>query len=80
MKTSSRTTESAGVPGAFEGETVTRRRLMSGTAMLARAVATAAAALPGIGFAIAPVFRRLPVLWQPVGAVDSFPRTHTGRS
>jgi Rieske Fe-S protein len=52
---------------------------MSGTAMLAGGVAAAAATLPGIGFAIAPVFRRLPEVWQPVGAIDSFPE-HTYRA
>lgn len=73
MANSRRTTEAAGTPGAFEGETLTRRRLMSSTAMLAGGAAVAAAALPGIGFAIAPIFRRLPTMWQPVGAADSFP-------
>jgi menaquinol-cytochrome c reductase iron-sulfur subunit len=73
MSGSRRTTEAARIPGAFDGETVTRRRLMSRTAMLAGGVAAAAASAPAIGFAVAPVFRRLPVVWQPVGPVDSFP-------
>ena len=61
------------LPGAFDGETVTRRRLMTTGANLAGAVAAAAIVLPVIGFAAGPVFRRLPVTWQPIGAADAFP-------
>jgi menaquinol-cytochrome c reductase iron-sulfur subunit len=61
------------MPGAFEGETVTRRRLMTTTAHAAGAVAAAAVALPAIGFAVAPAFERLPTMWQPVGRAADFP-------
>ena len=40
-----------GMPGAFEGETVTRRRFMTLTAHGAGAVAVSAFALPALGFA-----------------------------
>ena len=60
------------IPGAFEGETLTRRRLMTGAAHTAGAIAAAAVALPTIGFALGPVAKRLPVMWQPVGSPDEF--------
>src|SRR5881227_1115304 len=61
------------LPGAFEGETVTRRRFMTLSAHSAGAIATAAITLPALGFAVGPIFRRLPVMWQPVGRAADFP-------
>jgi menaquinol-cytochrome c reductase iron-sulfur subunit len=61
-----------GIPGAFEGETVTRRRLMNLAANGAGAVAVAAFTLPALGFAIAPIFKRQQWTWQPVGAPSDF--------
>src|SRR3954467_14711905 len=72
-RTTPRTTSGAGVPGAFDGETLTRRRFMTGTAHMAGLVAGAAAVIPALGFALGPVFERLPVMWQPVGDVGTFP-------
>jgi len=46
---------------------------MTLTANSAGAVATAAVGLPAIGFAIGPLFRRLPVMWQPVGRAADVP-------
>src|SRR4051812_16740151 len=46
---------------------------MTGTAQLAGAVATAAIALPAIGFALGPVFERVPARWQSVGPLDGIP-------
>jgi menaquinol-cytochrome c reductase iron-sulfur subunit len=60
------------IPGAFEGETVTRRRFMTGTAHLAGAVATSAFLLPALGFALGPVFEEVPQPWQSVGAAADF--------
>src|SRR5690348_10846739 len=69
-----RTTEEARIPGAFEGETVTRRRLMTGTVHVTGVVAASAIALPVLGFAAgSPLFDRLPVMWQPVGRPRDFP-------
>ena len=68
-----RTTAEAGSGGAFEGETITRRRFMTGAASTTGAVATAAIALPALGFALGPVFRRLPAMWQAVRPVGDFP-------
>jgi menaquinol-cytochrome c reductase iron-sulfur subunit len=63
-----------GMPGAFEGETVTRRRFMTLTANGAGAVAVAAFALPALGFAAgSALFDRPPVHWEPVGAEGDFP-------
>lgn len=67
-----RTTEEARIPGAFEGETITRRRLMTGGAHALGGVAAAAMVLPVLGFAIGPVFERAAVTWQPIGAPDEF--------
>lgn len=61
------------IPGAFEGETVTRRRFMTGTAHTAGAVAAASFALPALGFAIGPIFKTAPHSWESVGPVGMFP-------
>ena len=62
-----------GAAGAFEGETVTRRRFMTGSAMAFGGVATAAFALPGIGFVLGPQFEDgTPDRWQDVGSEDEF--------
>ncbi|HWE10013.1 MAG TPA: ubiquinol-cytochrome c reductase iron-sulfur subunit [Solirubrobacteraceae bacterium] len=60
------------MPGSFEGETVTRRRFMNVVAQGSGAVATAAIALPALGFAIGPIFSRLPWKWQPIGPPSDF--------
>jgi Rieske Fe-S protein len=80
-KRKSRYTEGRGIAGAFEGETVTRRRLMEGGAMAVGGVATAAFALPALGFALGPVFKdTVPEQWQDVGAVGDFnPTTYVPR-
>jgi menaquinol-cytochrome c reductase iron-sulfur subunit len=70
----SKYTADRGMPGAFEGETVTRRRFMNLTAQGAGAVAVAAFALPALGFAAgSALFDRPPPHWRPVGAAGSFP-------
>ena len=69
----SRYTEGRGIAGAFEGETITRRRLMGGTALTAGGIATMAFALPGLGFALGPLFEdTLPTVWQDVGPEGDF--------
>jgi menaquinol-cytochrome c reductase iron-sulfur subunit len=60
------------IPGAFEGETVTRRRFMTGTAHTAGGIAAAAFALPALGFAVGPIFKKTPHSWQTVGTPDQF--------
>jgi menaquinol-cytochrome c reductase iron-sulfur subunit len=68
------------IPGAFEGETVTRRRLMGLTVNGAGAITVAAFTLPALGFAIGPLFSRVPFEWQPIGAPSDFPsNTYTTR-
>ena len=62
-----------GMPGAFEGETVTRRRLMTLTAHGAGAAAVAAFVLPALGFAAgSALFDRPEAVWSPVGPPDDF--------
>ncbi|HST55591.1 MAG TPA: Rieske (2Fe-2S) protein [Solirubrobacteraceae bacterium] len=61
------------IPGAFAGETVTRRRLMTGGAHTAGAIAASAFALPALGFAVGPIFKSEPHHWETVGSVDAFP-------
>ncbi len=60
------------MPGAFEGETVTRRRFMDVVTNGAGAVTVAAIALPALGFALGPIFSREPFSWQTVGPVADF--------
>jgi Rieske Fe-S protein len=80
-KRKSRYTEGRGIAGAFEGETVTRRRLMEGGALAVGGVATMAFGLPALGFALGPVFKdTVPEQWQDVGAVSDFnPTTYVPR-
>ena len=61
------------IPGAFEGETITRRRFMTVTANGAGIVAAAAFTLPALGFAVGPIFKSTPHRWETVGTVDRFP-------
>ena len=64
------------IPGAFEGETVTRRRLMVLGANGVGAIATAAFTLPALGFAIAPIFKRQAWTWQVIGSPDDFNQSY----
>jgi menaquinol-cytochrome c reductase iron-sulfur subunit len=61
------------IPGAFEGETVTRRRFLTGTAHGAGAIAASAFLLPAVGFALGPIFEPAKRRWQSVGAPEDFP-------
>ena len=72
LKTKSKYTVDRQIPGAFEGETVTRRRFMTGTVHVAGAVAMSAIALPSIGFALGPIFEKKEVEWVPIGTPDDF--------
>jgi Rieske Fe-S protein len=70
----SKYTADRNIPGAFEGETVTRRRLMTLTVHGAGAVAASAFLLPALGFAAgSAIFDRAPVIWTPVGRPGDFP-------
>jgi quinol---cytochrome c reductase iron-sulfur subunit, bacillus type len=71
--TKSKYTANRQIPGAFEGETVTRRRFMSVSANVAGAVAVSAIALPALGFALGPVFEKHDQPWNAVGRPDEFP-------
>ena len=68
------------IPGAFDGETVTRRRFMTGTAHTAGAVAAGAFALPALGFALGPIFKSTPHHWETVGPGTRSRKTTTRRS
>jgi menaquinol-cytochrome c reductase iron-sulfur subunit len=66
-------TADRGMPGAFEGETVTRRALFTGGALAAGGIASAAFALPALGFALGPLFERTePRRFQDVGSEPDF--------
>ena len=71
--TKSKYTADRQIPGAFEGETVNRRRFMTGTAHVAGAVAVSAFALPSLGFALGPLFEEQEQPWNAVGAPADFP-------
>ncbi len=60
------------MPGAFEGETVTRRRFMTAVTHSAGGVAAAAFTLPALGFALGPLFSREPFNWQAIGTPADF--------
>ena len=62
------------MPGAFEGETVTRRRFMSASVHTLGGITAAAFTLPALGFAIAPIFKRQSSTWQPIGPTADFPK------
>jgi menaquinol-cytochrome c reductase iron-sulfur subunit len=61
------------MPGAFEGETVTRRRFMTVSVHTMGGVAAAAFTLPALGFALGPLFSRVPFQWQEIGVPSDFP-------
>jgi Rieske Fe-S protein len=71
--TKSKYTADRQIPGAFEGETVTRRRFMTGTANVAGAVTISAITLPALGFALGPLFEEQAQPWNAVGAPGEFP-------
>jgi menaquinol-cytochrome c reductase iron-sulfur subunit len=63
------------MPGTFEGETVSRRRFMEVVTNGAGAVAAMAFTLPALGFALGPLFSRVPFDWQPIGSPSDFTKT-----
>ena len=67
------TTAEAQIPGAFEGETVSRRRFMTGTAHAAGGIAAAAFTLPAVGFALGPVFEKKEQHWETIGPISDIP-------
>jgi Rieske Fe-S protein len=70
----SKYTAGRNIPGAFEGETVNRRRFMTLTAHGAGAVATSAFLLPALGFAAgSALFDRPKSTWEAVGPTSDFP-------
>ncbi len=75
-KHKSKYTLDRGIPGAFEGETVTRRRFMTVSSQATGIVAAGAFVLPALGFAIGPIFKSTPHRWETVGTVDQFSDTN----
>ncbi len=71
-KSRSKYTVDRNMPGAFEGETVTRRRLMIGAVNGAGGIAAAAITLPALGFALAPIFKHEGWTWQAIGPPSDF--------
>ena len=69
----SRYTTDRQMPGAYEAETVSRRRFFTAGALAAGGLATAAFGLPALGFALAPSFTRTePHSWRDVGSEADF--------
>ena len=63
------------MPGAFEGETVTRRTLFTGGALAAGGIASAAFGLPALGFALGPIFKQQEnAHYEDVGPIGDFNR------
>jgi menaquinol-cytochrome c reductase iron-sulfur subunit len=54
------------------GEGSTRRGFLGAVGVVAGGIAGAAAAVPIVGFLIAPFFRKVPEEWRPVGSIDDF--------
>jgi Rieske Fe-S protein len=71
-KQKSKYTLDRGIPGAFEGETVTRRRFMVVGANTAGVIAAASFTIPALGLGLGPIFKSTPVRWETVGTVDQF--------
>ena len=60
------------MPGAFEGETVTRRNFMAAVTHGSGGIAAMAFTLPALGFALGPIFSRVPFNWQVIGPPSDF--------
>jgi menaquinol-cytochrome c reductase iron-sulfur subunit len=73
--TKSKYTSDRRIPGAFEGETVNRRRFMTMSVHATGGIAAAAFLLPAVGFAVGPIFEKHEQGWQDVGPVDEFSDT-----
>jgi menaquinol-cytochrome c reductase iron-sulfur subunit len=70
----SKYTTDRNIPGAFEGESVTRRKAMVIGSQAAGGIAASAFLLPALGFAAgSAIFERAPVIWTPVGKPEDFP-------
>ena len=63
-----------GIPGAFEGETVTRRRLMVFAANATAGVAIGGVVLSAVGFAAGQPFVEVDTGWHDVGPLDEIPK------
>jgi Rieske Fe-S protein len=59
---------------------MTRRRMFTGGAMALGGIATAAVALPAIGFALGPVFEEQDVVFQDVGPPNDFSHNYVPRT
>lgn len=69
----SKYTSDRGIPGAFEGETVTRRRLMVLAANVTGGIAIGGVALSATGFAVGQSFVKVETGWHDVGPLDEIP-------
>jgi Rieske Fe-S protein len=80
-ETKSPYTADRGIPGAFEGETITRRRFMGASVHTLGGITAAAFTLPALGFALGPIFSREPFQWLPIGVPSEFAKdTYTTRT
>lgn len=56
----------------IEGVQITRRRMLMAVSIGAGSLVAAIAAVPILGFFLAPVVKRFPPVWRDVGSVDAF--------
>ena len=59
-------------PGYFEGESMTRRTVLTGGVLAAGGLATAGILLPAVGFSLAPVFDSPEESWEAIGPTDDY--------
>ena len=76
LQKKSRYTLDRQIPGAFDGETITRRRFMTGSANVAGVVAAGAIVVPALAFAVGPIFKGNVHPWETVGTVGMFTDTN----
>ena len=60
------------LPGYFEGESLTRRKVFTIAAQALGGLAGAAIILPAVGFAVAPIFHRGKERWEKIGPTSNF--------
>jgi menaquinol-cytochrome c reductase iron-sulfur subunit len=58
--------------GYFEGESMTRRKVLTVASQAVGGAAGAVIVLPALGFSMAPIFDRPEETWEPIGTPDEF--------
>jgi menaquinol-cytochrome c reductase iron-sulfur subunit len=66
------TNSGAGPSGQSTPEEISRRSFVSRLSIACAGLCTMIMAVPIVGFVVAPLFRKVPDQWMPVGSVDDF--------